>query len=109
MMWTVLAVYAAGLGVMSLITLGVYAHDQRRARRGGWRVPERTLHTLELLGGWPPRPETLIEGVMAIQRIIDNDGIPPKGPNGLRRPLNVVVDPTHRVGSQPTPVTVGGA
>lgn len=53
MMWTVLAVYAAGLGVMSLITLGVYAHDKRRARRGGWRVPERTLHTLELLGGWP--------------------------------------------------------
>ena len=46
---------------------------------------------------------------MAIQRIIDNDGIPPKGPDGLRRPLNVVVDPTHRVGSQPTPVTVGGA
>ena len=53
MMWTVLAVYAAALGVMSLVTLGAYAHDKRRARRGGWRVPERTLHTFELLGGWP--------------------------------------------------------
>lgn len=58
--------------------------------------------------GCPPRPETLIEGVMAIQRIIDNDGIPPKGPDGLRRPLGVVVEPTHTVGSQPTPLTVGG-
>ena len=40
MMWTVLAVYAAGLGVMSLVTLGAYAHDKRRARRGGWRVAD---------------------------------------------------------------------
>ena len=44
---------------------------------------------------------------MAIQRIIDNDGIPPTGPDGLRRPLGVVVEPTHTVGDQPTPLTVG--
>ena len=29
--------------------------------------------------GCPPRPETLIEGIMAIQRIIDEDGLPPAG------------------------------
>ena len=29
--------------------------------------------------GCPPRPETLIEGIMAIQRIIDQDGLPPDG------------------------------
>src|ERR1700748_2683739 len=29
--------------------------------------------------GCPPRPETLIEGIMAIQRIIDADGRPPAG------------------------------
>ncbi|MBB6430978.1 NADH-quinone oxidoreductase subunit B [Algisphaera agarilytica] len=57
--------------------------------------------------GCPPRPETLIEGIMAIQRIIDNDGIPPTGPDGLRRPLNITVEPTHTVGSQPTSLTVG--
>jgi NADH-quinone oxidoreductase subunit B len=37
--------------------------------------------------GCPPRPEMLIEGVMAIQRIIDEDRIPPKGPDGKRIPL----------------------
>ena len=55
--------------------------------------------------GCPPRPETLIEGVMAIQRIIDRDGMPPKG--GLRRPLQIAVEPTHAVRPQPVPLTVG--
>lgn len=38
--------------VMGAITYGVYAHDKRQARTGGFRVPEATLHLLELLGGW---------------------------------------------------------
>ena len=55
--------------------------------------------------GCPPRPEQLIEGVMAIQRIVDQDGIPPKGPDGKRIPLGLVVEPTHDV--KPQPVAVG--
>jgi uncharacterized membrane protein YsdA (DUF1294 family) len=39
--------------VMSLIAVVIYGIDKRRAERGGWRIPERTLHLLELLGGWP--------------------------------------------------------
>ena len=35
---------------IAFLTLGL---DKRRARRGEWRVPESTLHALELLGGWP--------------------------------------------------------
>ncbi|USN98924.1 MAG: NADH-quinone oxidoreductase subunit B [Phycisphaeraceae bacterium] len=57
--------------------------------------------------GCPPRPETLIEGVMAIQRIIDEEGMPPKGPDGKRVPLGIAVQPTHRVAAQPVGLTVG--
>lgn len=46
-------VYAGVLMVMSVVTFVVFAWDKRRARRQGWRVSEKTLHTLEWLGGWP--------------------------------------------------------
>jgi NADH-quinone oxidoreductase subunit B len=57
--------------------------------------------------GCPPRPETLIEGVMAIQRLIDEDNIP-RDPNGLRRPLGLVVQPNVTPRPMPVPLTVGG-
>jgi uncharacterized membrane protein YsdA (DUF1294 family) len=44
---------AAAYAVVSAITLGAFALDKAAAARGGRRVPERTLHLLELLGGWP--------------------------------------------------------
>jgi len=58
--------------------------------------------------GCPPRPETLIEGIMAIQRIIDSDGLPPAG---KRRPLQLAVEPSYKPAAQPVggiPLTVGG-
>ena len=39
--------------VMSLVTFCCYGFDKHRARSGGWRIKESTLHGLELLGGWP--------------------------------------------------------
>ena len=39
--------------VMSLVAFAAYAMDKRAAKRGEWRTPEATLHTLELLCGWP--------------------------------------------------------
>ena len=39
--------------MLSLLTLMLYAWDKRRARRGGWRVSEKQLHLVALLGGWP--------------------------------------------------------
>mgnify|MGYP001823711958 CR=1 FL=1 len=40
------------LGV-SLLTFVVYAFDKLAAKDGAWRTPEKTLHWLSLVGGWP--------------------------------------------------------
>ncbi|MGY4533094.1 uncharacterized membrane protein YsdA (DUF1294 family)/cold shock CspA family protein [Pseudomonas sp. TE3786] len=37
----------------SLLAVVFYGHDKQRAMDGGRRTPEKTLHLLELLGGWP--------------------------------------------------------
>ena len=46
--WAVLLVW---LAVINLLTFIVYGADKRRARKGKWRVPEKTLFLLPLLGG----------------------------------------------------------
>ena len=38
--------------VMSLVTFFLYAEDKSRAKRGQWRISERTLHLCEFAGGW---------------------------------------------------------
>jgi len=45
----VLGVY----GVMSLFCFIATYRDKRKSMTRQWRTPERTLHLLELLGGWP--------------------------------------------------------
>lgn len=37
---------------INLVTFLAYWVDKRAAIRGGWRIPERNLHALEMLGGW---------------------------------------------------------
>ena len=39
--------------LMSVVTFVAYGIDKRRAIAGTWRTPEKTLHFLELFGGWP--------------------------------------------------------
>ena len=56
--------------------------------------------------GCPPRPEQLIEGIMAIQRIIDDENIP-HDPDGKRLPLEIAVEPNYVPNRQPRPVTIG--
>ncbi len=42
---------AVWLVAINVVTFAVYGIDKRRARRGAWRVPEKTLFLLPLLGG----------------------------------------------------------
>lgn len=39
--------------VASLLALMLYASDKKKAREGEWRVSERRLQFIALLGGWP--------------------------------------------------------
>jgi uncharacterized membrane protein YsdA (DUF1294 family) len=43
------AVYLAA----SVAAAVAYAIDKSAAQSGAWRTPERTLHVLALMGGWP--------------------------------------------------------
>ena len=44
-----LLVYAG----MSMLSIFQYWHDKQNAQNREWRTPEKQLHTVELLGGWP--------------------------------------------------------
>ncbi len=45
----ILCIYA----IVSLLTFFTFGYDKHQAKLGKRRIPERTLHLLELLGGWP--------------------------------------------------------
>ncbi|WP_341964322.1 DUF1294 domain-containing protein [Pseudomonas sp. RC10] len=47
--WWPLAVYP----LMSLLAVALYGYDKKQARTQGQRTPEKILHAVELLGGWP--------------------------------------------------------
>ena len=46
--WQILSYYLIAVNVLAFVLMGI---DKRRARRGAWRVPEKTLFLLPLLGG----------------------------------------------------------
>ena len=43
----------AAYGVFSGIAFLMYRADKTAAVQGRWRTPESTLHTIDLVGGWP--------------------------------------------------------
>ncbi len=53
-LWHPYYIYFLGgwhLAFITLITFAAYGWDKRQAKRGGWRVPEKTLHALAFMGG----------------------------------------------------------
>lgn len=48
-----LAALLLAYGIMSVVAYAAYARDKSAARRSRRRTPERTLHLMALLGGWP--------------------------------------------------------
>jgi uncharacterized membrane protein YsdA (DUF1294 family) len=55
------AVVVTAYVLMSALAFSLFWVDKRRAARDQWRIPERTLHVVEMLGGWP--------GAWAAQRV----------------------------------------
>tara|TARA_R110000772_G_scaffold107486_22_gene209957 strand:+ start:1274 stop:1738 length:465 start_codon:yes stop_codon:yes gene_type:complete len=39
--------------LLSVMAFIAYKNDKQAAIKGTWRVPEKTLHLLALIGGWP--------------------------------------------------------
>ncbi len=57
-----IALALAAYMLMSAIAFTAYRLDKSRAIHGRRRISEATLHTIELLGGWP--------GAWAAQRVL---------------------------------------
>lgn len=45
--------YFLAVTVCSPVAFAAFGWDKFQAKRDGWRVPEKTLHLLSFLGGWP--------------------------------------------------------
>lgn len=43
----------AAYGLVSVLSFCQYWGDKRNALKGRWRTPEKAMHLLEVLGGWP--------------------------------------------------------
>lgn len=50
---TALIVYLLLVAIMSVVCFFAYGLDKYKAKRASWRIPEKSLQMLALLGGWP--------------------------------------------------------
>jgi len=46
-----LIIYSVFIGIMSLITFILYGADKRKAKKGEWRIKEKTLLLFSVFGG----------------------------------------------------------
>ncbi len=45
--------YLIAVLLLSAASFLLYGWDKRQAKVDGWRVPEKNMHLISLLGGWP--------------------------------------------------------
>lgn len=50
---SMLQIVLSVMATLNVLTFAVYGFDKAAARKKAQRVPERTLHILAALGGWP--------------------------------------------------------
>lgn len=50
---TALIFYLLVVAVMSVVCFFTYGVDKYKAKQANWRIPEKSLQMLALLGGWP--------------------------------------------------------
>ena len=54
--------YCVYIGLMSIVTFFLYVSDKKKAKKGAWRIPEKTLLLCSFLGG-------AIGGMLAMQTV----------------------------------------
>ena len=47
----IITIYIAYLVILSLVTFILYGADKKKAKTGGWRIKEKTLLLMSVLGG----------------------------------------------------------
>lgn len=50
---TIATLLLIAYAVASPVSLAMYWWDKRSAKKKRWRTKEKTLHTVDVLGGWP--------------------------------------------------------
>ena len=45
--------YFAIVVIASVVSFLMYGWDKRQSKNEGWRIPEKRLHGIAMLGGWP--------------------------------------------------------
>ncbi len=50
---SILQIWLVMLAIVSPVSFLAYGWDKRQAKKNGRRVPEKTLHSIDAVGGWP--------------------------------------------------------